>query len=181
MPLPFALPLGLLMGLTLAWLARGELARSEVALVLARPFLVALGLGVLVYAPVVGYFLWFHGDWAWLYLVRTSRIPSAVDLGLVLLAGASVPAGFAGAVPFASGKRGAPLFKVGAAIGGVVLVAGALVARRLAVSATYTQFHAGFGLLPASHTSLGRGILLSWLTLLVAYGWSANVLKRASR
>ena len=179
--MPFALPLGLILGLTLAWLARNELARSEVPLVLARPFLVAVGLGVLVYAPVVGYFLWFHGDWAWLYLVRTSRIPSAVDLGVVLVAAASVPVGFAGAVPFASGKRGAPLVKVGAGLGGVVVVAGVLVARRLAVSASYTQFHAGFGVLPASHTSLGRGILLSWLTLLLAYGWSANVLRRASR
>src|SRR5262249_34775178 len=99
MPLPLALPIGLLIGMSLAWLARVELARSEVPLVLARPFLVAAGLGAIVYAPVVAYFVTLHGDWAYLYLVRFTRIPSAVDLALVVVAGAQVPLGFALASP----------------------------------------------------------------------------------
>src|SRR5258705_10681645 len=95
MPLPLALPFALACGLTLAWVARAELARSEVPLVLARPFLVALGLGAIVFAPVVGYFVALHGDWAYLYLVRSGRVPSAVDLLLVVVAALQVPLGFA--------------------------------------------------------------------------------------
>src|SRR5262245_26570628 len=109
MPLPFAVPIGLLLGMSLAWLARVELARSEVPLVLARPFLVAVGLGAIVYAPVVAYFVARHGDWAYLYLVRFSRIPSAVDLALIILAAAQLPLGFAVATPWAIAKRGPAL------------------------------------------------------------------------
>jgi hypothetical protein len=179
MPLPLALPIGLLIGMSLAWLARVELARSEVPLVLARPFLVALGLGAMVYAPVVAYFVAMHGDWAYLYLVRFSRIPSAVDLTLILLAAAQVPLGFALASPWAMAKRGPALLKVGVVLGAVLLIACIVVSRRLAVSASYAQYHAGFGVMPLGRTPLGRGVLLSWLALLAGYGWSIHVLRTA--
>lgn len=177
MPLPFAIPIGLILGMSLAWLARVELARSEVPLVLARPFLVALGFGAIVHAPVVAYFLVRHGDWAWLYLVRHGEIPSAVDLTLVLVAALQLPLGLAVGAPWAIAKRGPPMFKVGAAAGAVLLIAGVLGARRLSVSATYVQYHAGFGALPISRSPLGRGVLLSWVVLLAGYAWSARVLR----
>jgi hypothetical protein len=177
MPLPLAFPLGLLLGMSLAWLARGELTRSEVPLVLARPFLVAVGLGFVVYVPVIAYFVALHGDWAYLYLVRWSRVPSAVDLLLVLLSGAQIPLGFALATPWAMAKRGPALLKVFAAFGVVLVVLCAVFAKRLAVSATYAQYHAGFGAIPLGKTPLGRGVLLSWVALLAAYGWSAHALR----
>jgi hypothetical protein len=177
MPLPFALPVGLLLGMSLAWLARVELARSEVPLVLARPFLVVLGLGALVYGPVVSYFVVRHADWAYLYLVRGSQVPSAVDLLLVLVAAAQIPLGFALAAPWAIAKRGPALLKVGAVCGVVLLVASAVASRRLGASASFAQYHGGFGVAPAGRTSLGRGILLSWVALLAGYGWSARVLR----
>jgi hypothetical protein len=177
MPLPLALPIGLLIGMTLAWLARVELARSEVSLVLARPFLVAVGLGAIVYAPVVAYSVAMHGDWAYLYLVRFSRIPSAVDLTLVVLAAAQVPLGFALASPWAMAKRGPALLKVGALLGALLLIACIVASRRLAVSASYAQYHAGFGVVPLGRTSLGRGVLLSWVALLAGYGWCVHVLR----
>src|SRR4029079_14589911 len=116
MPLPFAFPLGLVLGMTLAWLARAELARSEVPLVLARPFLISLGLGTIVFAPVVGYFAALHGDWAYLYLVRWSGVPSAVDLLLVVLAALTIPLGFAIATPWAIARRGTRVLQVNAAV-----------------------------------------------------------------
>src|ERR1700743_2707606 len=100
MPLPLAFPIGCLLGLGLAWMARVELARSEVPLVLTRPFLVALGFALIVFAPVVGYAVALHGDWSYLYLVRFARIPSAVDLGMVLLSAATIPAGFTVGAPW---------------------------------------------------------------------------------
>ena len=177
MPLPLALPIGLLIGMSLAWLARVELARSEVPLVLARPFLVAAALGALVYAPVVAYFVAMHGDWSYLYLVRVSRIPSAVDLTLVMVAAAQVPLGFALASPWAMAKRGPALLKVGVVVAALLFAGCIVAARRLAVSASYAQFHAGFAVMPLGKTSLGRAVLLSWVVLLAAYGWSVHVLR----
>lgn len=177
MPLPLALPIGFLLGMSLAWLARAELLHSELPLVIARPFLVALGLGALVFGPVVAYFVAMHGDWAYLYLVRVGRIPSAVDLLLVLVAAAQVPLGFAVASPWARAKRGSVLLKLALVIGAVLVLASALASRRLGVSASYAQFHGGFGVAPLAKTSLGRGVLLSWLTLLAAYAWSLRALR----
>lgn len=177
MPLPFALPVGLMLGMTLAWVARAELARSEVSLVLARPFLVALGLGAVVFAPVVGYFAALHGDWAYLYLVRWSRVPSAVDLFLVLVSAAQVPLGFALATPWAIAKRGTRVLQVNAVLATLLVVACAVLARRLSVSASFAQYHGGFGAVPLGRSSLGRGILLSWAALALGYAWSLHVLR----
>lgn len=180
MPLPFALPVGLLLGMTLAWVARAELARSEVSLVLARPFLVALGFGAIVFAPVVGYFAALHGDWAYLYLVRSSRVPSAIDLFLVLVAALQVPLGFAIATPWAIAKRGTRILQVDAGLALVLVIGGAIVARRLSVSASFAQYHGGFGAVPLGRSPLGRGVLLSWIVLALGYTWSLHVL-RSSR
>jgi hypothetical protein len=181
MPLPLAFPLGLLIGMSLAWLARFELARSEVPLVLARPFLVALGLGTIVYAPVVGYFVVMHGDWAYLYLLRFAQVPSAVDLTALLLIAVQIPLGFALSAPWAIAKRGGALLKVGVAGGALLLLLCALAARRLSVSASYAQYHAGFGMVPLGKTTLGRGLLLSWVTLVAGYGWAVHVLRSPRR
>ena len=180
MPLPFAIPVGLLLGMALAWLARAELARSEVPLLLARPFLIALGLGALVFGPVVGYFAVWHGDWAYLYLARSNRVPSAVDLLLVLVAAAQVPLGFALATPWAIAKRGTRLLQSMAGIAGVLVIACAILARRLSVSASYAQYHGGFGGVALGRSPLGRGVLLSWVAVALAVAWSVHAL-RSSR
>ena len=126
---------------------------------------------------MLAYFVTMHGDWAYLYLVRFSRIPSAVDLALVCLAAAQVPLGFALASPWAIAKRGPALLKVGAVLGALLVVACIVAARRLSVSASYAQYHAGFGVVPLGQSPLGRGVLLSWVALLAGYGWSAHVLR----
>lgn len=178
MPLPLALLSGFVLGMSLAWLARAELSRSEVPLVLARPFLVAVGLGLVVYAPVTGYFVALHGDWAYLYLVQPSRVPSAVDLVLVLACGAAVPAGFALATPWATQRRGGPILQASGAIALAAFVLAGIFSRRLAVSASFAQFHGGFGTVPLGHSPLGRGVLSSWLAVAAGYAWTAWVLRR---
>jgi hypothetical protein len=177
MPLPLAMPIGLLLGLTLAWLARVELARSDVPLVLARPFLVALGFGAIVFGPVVGYAVALHGDWAYLYLLRFSRVPSAIDLGLVLLAAACVPAGFAIGAPWALAKRGTPFVRAGTGLALVVVVLAILAVKRLAISASYAQYHEHFGGAPIGQSPLGRGVLLSWGALAAGFGWAVRALR----
>lgn len=177
MPLPIALPVGLLVGVTLAWIARAELARSEVPLILARPFVIAVALAVLVYGPVVAYFTARHGDWCYLYLVRWSRVPSAVDLVAVVACSAAVPLGFALATPWAIAKRGPRVLQVCVAVTLIILMVLVVGSRRLGVSATYAQYHGGFGVVPLGLSPLGRGLLLSWTALAAAYGWSAWALR----
>jgi hypothetical protein len=181
MPLPLALLVGLVLGTTLAWVARAELARSEVPLLLARPFLVAFGLGTVVLGPVVGYFVALHGDWAYLYLVRSGRVPSALDLLFVALAALSVPLGFAVATRWAIARRSTPILQLNGVIAAVLVIVCAVVARRLSVSASFAQYHGGFGAVPIGRSPLGRGILLSWVALALAYGWSFHALRSSRR
>jgi len=177
-PLPFAFPVAWLIGLSLAWTARAELTRSEVPLVLARPFVVATAFAAIVFGPVLGYFVALHGDWSYLYVVRWSRVPSAVDLALVVLAAAQVPLAFAVATPWAMAKRGSTLLRL-SAVFAVVLAIGCIVAaRRLGASGTYAQFHGDFGSAPIGKGPLGRGVLLSWVALLAGWVWSLNVLRK---
>jgi hypothetical protein len=181
MPLPFALPVGLLMGLTLAWFARAELARSDVSLILTRPFLATIGLAALIFGPVVGYFTAFHADWAYLYLVRPSRIPSAVDLVLVMLAAAQIPLGFVIAAPWAIAKRSARVLKVTVALAAPLLMGCVVFSRRLQVAATFAQFHGAYGTSALGGTPLGRGILLSWVALALGFAWSFHVVRSGRR
>ena len=174
MPLPLAILVGLVLGMTLAWVARAELARSEVPLLLARPFVIALGLGAIVFVAL-------HGDWAYLYLIRSSHIPSAVDLLLVVVAALQVPLGFAIATPWAIAKRGTRVLQVNAVIGAAVVILCAVFARRLSVSASFTQYHGGFGAVPIGRSPLGRGVLLSWIALALAYAWSFHALRSSRR
>jgi hypothetical protein len=177
-PLLLALPVAWLIGLSLAWSARAELARSEVPIVLARPFLVAAAFGAIVVAPVVGYFVALHGDWAYLYLVSWSRIPSAVDLLFVAFVAAQVPLAFAASAPWAAAKRGPLVVRVSGAVLVVLAVLCVVFFRRLMASATYAQFHGGFGTAAIGKSSLGRGVLSSWTALLAGWGWATYVLRR---
>ncbi len=181
MPLLLSIPVGLLFGVALAWIARAELARYESPLLLARPFVVALGFGLLVFGPVVGAFVALHGDWAYLYFVRWSRVPSALDLALAAFAGLQVPLGFAAAAPWAIAKRGNRLARVAAVLGVLLVAAGVVFARRLGVSASYAQYHGGFGAVPLGKSPLGRAILLSWLALAIAVSWTVHVLRSPRR
>src|ERR1019366_7330004 len=73
-----------------AWVAAPELARVDGPVVASRPFAMVAAFAGLVWFPAVGYFVAFHGDWSYLYVVPWQHVPSAVDLGLVLLASAAV-------------------------------------------------------------------------------------------
>jgi hypothetical protein len=178
MPVPFAPLVSLALGAALAWIAAPELVRDEGPIVASRPFAVVVAFAGLVWVPVVGYFVAFHGDWSYVYLVPWSDVPSAVDLGLVLLAGAAVVGGFSLAVPFIRKRRWGPV--VGAIVlPGALAVAGfTLAARRLAVSGTYAQFHGGFGTESIGASTLGRGVLIMGVVLVLAVAWTVRALSR---
>ena len=176
MPVLFAPLVAVVLGVALAWVSRVELTRAEGPLVATRPVVVATALAFLVYAPLVGYFLVFHGDWSYFYLYPHALIPSAIDLGLVLVASALIPLALVLAAPAARQKRLAALTWFAAVPGLVACGLFAWGARRLSVSATYVQFHRGFGVVPIGGSTLGRGVLFLLLVGALAVYWSVRSL-----
>ncbi len=177
MPLFLAPLVGWLVGLGLAWVARADRGWEESPLVTSRPFLVTAAFAGFVYVPVVGYFAAFHADWAYLYVAPGRAIPSALDLALVLFAGASVPLGLATGARSVRGHVMKPLLKLGAGPAFAALVIVAVFARRLVVSGTYAQYHGHFGTESIAQSALGRGVLAAALALSMAIAASARSLK----
>jgi hypothetical protein len=175
-PIVLAPFFGLSLGAALAWVAAPELARAEGPILVSRTFAVVVAFAGLVWAPVLGYFVAFHGDWSYLYLVPWHRIPSAVDLALVFAASVAVLCGFLVAVNPVRKRRFVPLLAVIVIPAFILLGALPLIARRLAVSATYAQFHGDFGTEPIGATSLGKGVLTMDALLVVAMAWTARSL-----
>ena len=178
MPIPFAPLVGLALGAVLAWVAASELSRDDGPIVASRAFAVVVAFTGLVWLPVVAYFVAFHGDWAYLYLVPWQHVPSAVDLGLVLLAGAAVVGGFCLAIPPVRKRRIGPV--VAMTLTPAVLSVGALpvVARRLTVSGTFAQYHGDFGTEAIAASTLGKGVLVMGAVLAVGVAWTAYSLLR---
>lgn len=178
MPIPFAPLIGLALGVAFAWIAAPELSRDEGPIVASRPFAIVVAFAALVWLPIVGYFVAFHGDWAYLYVVAWRRVPSAVDLGLVLLAGAAVVVGFWLVVRPVRKRQYGPV--VGMLVGPSALaIAGLTIfARRLAVSGTFAQFHGDFGTQPIGSSPLGQGVLVMGALLVIAVVWTARSLSQ---
>ena len=152
--------------------------RIDGPVIACRPFAVVAALAGLVWLPVVGYFTAFHGDWSYLYLVAWQRVPSAVDLGLVLLCGATVVAGFWLAVRPVRTRRMGPVVTLVVAPATLAILGVILSAKRLAVSGTYAQFHGDFGTEPIGSSALGKGVLLMDVALAVGVAWTVRALLR---
>lgn len=179
MPAPTAPLIGFLLGVAFAWAAADDLARAGSAI--SRSLVVVSLFGLMVFAPTAAYFLAFAPDWSWAYLVDSQRLPGTLDLSLVLLDAASVPAGFVAAARYAKAGRTGPLLRL-AMLPAVALAAFLLVAfRRLGVEATFTQFHGDFGVRSVSGGPLGYALL--WMALVMggAVAWTGAWLRRAAR
>ncbi len=181
MPIAFAHLVGLILGAALAWVASPELARLQGPIVAGRPFSIVLAFAMFVWLPVVGYFVAFHGDWSYLYLVPGRRVPSAIDLSLVLLASMAVVAGFCAVVAPVRKRRFGPVLVVIVVPAVLALAALPFAARRLAVSGSYAQFHGDFGTEPIGASLLGKGVLVMGTILAIAISWTAQALARMGR
>jgi hypothetical protein len=180
MPLPLAWLVAFALGAVFARAAEGELARAEGPVATSRPIAVVAGFAAFVLVPVVGYFAAFHGDWAYLYLVDWQAVPSAIDLVLVVGAGALVLAGFASAVPFLRAKRkGAVDAMIAVPVGIAALLALAF-ARRLLVSASHAQYVGAMGVESIGASALGKGVLLGLVAIALGAAWTVRSLRTTS-
>jgi hypothetical protein len=97
------------------------------------------------------------------------------------VSGASVVAGFAAAAPLARSSKLGPLGALFATpiVLLVLLVLG--LQKRLGTSASYAQFHGGFGTEPITRTDLGRGLLWMLAVLVLGIAWSVRLLRKVHR
>jgi hypothetical protein len=173
-PIPFAPLVGLALGAALAWVAAPELAREEGPVLASRSFAIVMAFTGFVWLPVVGYFVAFHGDWSYLYVVPWRRVPSAIDLGLVLLAGAAVVGSFWLAATAVRKRRFGPVVAMIVAPGSIAVAGLSIAARRLGVSGTYAQFHGDFGTQAISASPLGKGVLWMGVIVALAVAWTVR-------
>lgn len=176
MPAPTAPLIGFLLGMAFAWASADELARAGSSAA-ARSLLLAATFGLLVFAPVAGFFLAFSPDWAYAYLVDSQRLPGAIDLALVLLDAASVPAGFLVAARWARSRRLGTVVRLASIPAAGVAAFVALALPRLGVHATYAQYHGDFGTRSVSGSPLGYALLWMLAVLVAAVVWTLRSLR----
>jgi hypothetical protein len=182
MPGPLAPLIGFALGVAFAWWARDELARSQsVAGIGTRSLVIATMFATFVFAPIGAYFLAFEADWSYAYLIDTRRIPSAIQLALVLVDAASVPIGFAVAASYARSRKLVPVLTLGICPIVFTLACIAVTAGRLGIQASYAQFHGDFGTRPIAGSSLGYALL--WMDALLVVGavWTTRQVQRLTR
>ena len=182
MPAPLAPFIGFALGVAFAWWAREELARSQsVAGIGSRSLVIVTLFATVVFAPIGAYFLAFEADWSYAYFIDTRRIPSALQLALVLVDAASVPIGFVVAASYARARKLMPVLTLGTSPAIFVLACIALTAGRLGIQASYAQFHGDFGTRPIAGSSLGYALL--WMDALLIMGvvWTTRQVHRLAR
>jgi hypothetical protein len=159
MPALSAPLIGFALGAGLYWSAAPKLGRP-IRPITGQAVLIAAVLGWFAYAPAVALVLSAEPDWAYAYFVPAHALPRWLSPWLVVAAGVSVPLGFGLAL---SASRGRPKFVqrwfwIPLALGLIpILVA----IPRLALQATFEQFHGDFGVRQLIGAPLGY--LLSWL------------------
>lgn len=165
-----------MLGIAFAWAAADELARAGEQPATRSLWLTTL-FGLLVFAPLSGFFLAFSPDWSYAYLVDSQRLPAVVDLMLVLLDAASVPAGFIAASRWAAARRLGAVVRLALAPTLLVVSFLAVVLPRLGVQATYAQYQGDFGTRPVSGSSLGYALLWMSAVLVGAILWTLRALR----
>lgn len=177
MPLPLAALVALSLGALFAYVARVELAQEDAPIVSSRAFAIVVAFAGLVYLPAIAYFAAFHGDWAYMYFVAWRRVPSAIDLAVVLACTALVPAGFVIAAPFARARRREVVMALIAGPAALAAILAVVFQHRVGTSATFAQFKHDFDTAPVARAALGRAMLVAIAVATVAALWAVRLLR----
>ena len=163
----------------MAWLAADDLRQApEVAT--SRSLSVVALFGLLVYAPACAYFLTFSPDWSLSYFVDTQKLPSALEMTLLLTDAASAPLGFCAAAPVARARKAGAVMRIAMAPAVLALAMVVATLRRIRVHATYAQYHGDFGTEPLTGSSLGVALLWVGLVVMLGVAWTAWILRSLS-
>lgn len=180
MPVFVAPLLGFVLGIVFAWSAIGELTAEPGTVWGSRGLQISALFGLLVFAPVAGYFAAFDTDWAFAYLVSARSIPSAIVLSLVILDAVSVPLGFVIGAPHARRRRIGPTLVLAGVPVALVALAVLALSGRLGMAASYDQFHGDFGTRSIAGTALGYALVWMDGVLAVALALTVRELRKLS-
>jgi hypothetical protein len=181
MPVLLSPLVGLVVGVGFAWASAAELHRTGGSAPTTRSFFLVVLFGLLIHGPLTAYFVGFNRDWAYGFVVNTARLPGVADSAVVLAAIAAPAAGFTIAARRAAEQRVGSLLQLSAIPAAVAVVALAIGLPRLAVQATFTQFHGDFGVEPVAGSRLGLSLLWMSGVLAAAVGWTTWCLRRFSK
>jgi hypothetical protein len=172
--------LGFVLGLAFAWAAIEELSSDPTSVLGSRSLVVSMLFSLLVFAPMAGYFMAFHGDWSVAYFINARRLPSAVILAMALFNALTVPVGFVLGAPLARQKQLKKLLTLAGIPSLLAMLLVLLLARRLSVSATYTQFKGDFGYRSIAGTALGYAVMWMNGVLATAVALTVREIRRIS-
>ena len=178
---PISPLIGLLLGLLFAWASSPPQPGARAGLS-SRALLLVILFSLLVFAPICSYFLAFAPDWSYAYLLDSEQLPSTVDLALVLINAASIPAGYLLGSQHLRTRPASRITRLAFVPALLSLSFVAVTIRRLGVDASYAQYHGDFGTRPLAGSPLGYSVLWMLMVLSGATAWTAHYLKQmASR
>jgi hypothetical protein len=177
MPLPLAALVALSLGALFAHVARAELTQTDAPIVSSRAMAIVVAFAGFVVLPAVAYFAAFHGDWAYMYFIAWRRVPSAIDLAVVLACAALVPAGFLLVAPLARAKRREVVMAMIAGPAALAALLALVLQHRVGTSATFAQFKLGEGVQPIARAALGRAVLVAIAIATGAALWAVRLLR----
>jgi hypothetical protein len=183
-PLPLAALVALSLGALFAHVARTDLdgrdggVESTTSVVFgARPLRHVVAFAAFVYLPALAYFTAVHGDWAYMYFVAWRRVPSALDLVLVVTCAALVPVGFVCAAPFARARRRNVVVGMIAVPTLLAVMLALAFQHRVGTSATFVQFSINEDTRPITASGLGRAMLVAITVCAAAALWCVRLLR----
>jgi hypothetical protein len=172
---------GFTLGVSFAWMARHDIARGAQAALAGRSLAIVALYAVLIFGPACAYFLVLEPDWAGAYLFDAGRRARLVSVAGTLLALVSVPAGFLAAAPATRARRSATVLRLGAVAALAAVALTLALFPRLAVRATYAEYHGDFGTEAVTQSPLGWGLLWVGLVLGLATVYVTRVLAGGPR
>ncbi len=179
MPALLAPLIGLLIGFAFHQSGSRQLARAAPGTAVeTRGQLLTLAYTLIAFAPFNAYFPAFAPDWSFLYAFDTRPHLGILIVASLLLDCGSVVLGFHLARRYFSAHSPTTLLRVLVPALAVVLVFLALGRRRLAIDATYDQFHGNFGGRSVSGSALGYSLLWLGTLFAAATAWTAVQFRR---
>ncbi len=181
MPILLSPFIGVAAGMLFSWFAREDLASNDRGPFASPALLLVACYGLLVMAPITGYFLAVAPDWSLAYLWRFEQLPPTLPVAATLVTAGSPLLGFALCARAASRRQPIPLIRGTVTLLVLLVALLSILGRRWAKDATFTQFHGDFGIRSLAGSELGHAVL--WMNAVFLFGtaWMWFSLRRLGR
>ncbi|MCK9522777.1 MAG: hypothetical protein M0R76_06970 [Proteobacteria bacterium] len=172
MTIPMLVVFNMMFGASTAYGARVQIKNLQRPIFYNRYFAVIALFQVLLTLPAGAYFTAFYPDWAWMYLIDTSRTALGIHVMALLASPLAATAGYV--IGYFSARSNSDwvtllfLAFLGLAFAGLFAVAW----DKIGYLGTYQQFHHRLNLVPFTQTSLFPSMIIAVLGLFAAAGYT---------